>query len=271
MENNENNMQTEDEALKTLEELQPSPDDELIVPGYVPNVEETTGLEIPEEAQERMANLPVMNEEEILESMCELNEAGTYSLSEGFIEYTRITDYLDKVNDEGELITEVTPDDIEEVVEKDFTNYKLRLYTSDGEHMVVEIEFYTSDDPYLWDVLDVINLYNDDLSNYLEGKTKDFPGIAVSFMPHKAMGHYVVKMHSPIATIRSVNDEGEPSVLTLIFHVGDIDINTYEYTLAEYNQMKDNAFRKEINKLDPEIQQQVSLGTFGAAMPIKVN
>ena len=28
---------------------------------------------------------------------------------------------------------------------------------------------------------------------------------------------------------------------------------------------------KEINKLDPEIQQQVSLGTFGAAMPIKVN
>ena len=84
------------------------------------------------------------------------------------------------------------------------------------------------------------------------------------------MGHYIVKMSSPIATIRSVNDDGDPNCLTLIFHTEDVEVNTYEYTLEEYNQMKDNAIRKEISKLDPEIQQQVSLGTIAGAMPIKV-
>lgn len=215
----------------------------------------SNNTEYPEaDAQQEMAEFVDMTNDEVLEAICELDAGGRLSQSDATVTLSRIVDYAHKIDENGELLegVELTDDDTVSIRETEVSSYVLKLGTIDGIHTSVDFTFSSPEDFYLEEFSDICAQFTEEMGAFMSGESPDLPMLILNVMPFRSEGRYMVNFSNPIGINRTIDDEGIPNTLTLLYHIDDIEIDTYEYTRQELNQIKDDAYNRERRKLEYE-------------------
>ena len=207
-----------------------------------------------EEPEQVLAEFVEMTDEEVMNAICELDAGGRKSESEATVTLARILGYASKIDDNGELLEgiELTDDDMVPARETDLSGYRLTLGTIDGVHCSADFTFSSADDYFLEEFADILAQYTEEMSAFMSGESPDLPRLIINIMPYKGGGRYMVNFVSPIAMNKTVDEEGIPNTLSLVYHMEDIAVDTIEYTQQEYNQLKDDAYNRERRRMEFE-------------------
>jgi len=204
---------------------------------------------VPGEEVEVLADIPEMTDDEIFQSVCELDGNETYSQSVATIMITKVNGYADLADEEGNVDEEaITEDMTEEVMTVDLSNYILSISTLDGEHITAEFTFYSADDASLEDACDACNKYLELAAAFHDGESSDLPMFTLSIMPYRGAGRYTLNCLNPVHLSKGVTAEGDPTCVDMVFHLDAMETQEYRITQAEYNQLRDDAIQKEKRK-----------------------
>lgn len=236
--------QSEEKNTVTTENTSLNP-----VEPIVPRFEDSGEAYVPKEAMTRYADLPTMTEQEVMDAICEIAEGGVYSKSNAELALKTVPGYAEMIDENGEPIKEIGDDDYEDIDETEIGNYKLSLTSNDGDHLIMELDFGKEDSIDYELAIDSVNAYQDKLTAYLDGESKDLPLYVISIMPEASI-RYVVTFASPIAIFQTLNDDGNVACLSMVFKMDDVTVSEMSFTQEEYNQIKDNIRHAELRKLE---------------------
>lgn len=207
-----------------------------------------------EEPEQVLAEFVEMTDEEVMEAICALDSGGRKSDSEATVSLMRIAGYAGKIDDNGELLegVELTDDDMLPVRETEVSGYRLTIGTIDGVHCSADFTFSSPDDYYLEEFADILAQYTEEMAAFMSGESPDLPRLIINVMPYKGGGRYMANFVNPIGMNKTVDEDGIPNTLSVMYHMEDISIDTYEFTQQEYNQLKDDAYNRERRRMEFE-------------------